>query len=73
MLWIVGMLGLTNPSNGPSTIAPGAAQVKVSARIVRGAEASEGRTSVHRANRIRKVVEKLPDGRTINLVVFDFE
>jgi hypothetical protein len=73
MFWMVTALTLAIPEAGPKTTASRETQVIVSARILRGAEASERQRSEHRPGRVRKVVEKLPDGRTIDLVVFDFE
>jgi hypothetical protein len=40
-------------------------RIKISARFVRGAEASEKRRLEHQANRIRTAVDKLPDGREV--------
>jgi hypothetical protein len=73
MFWMVTALTLATPDTGPKTAALRETRVTVSARILRGAEASERQRSEHRPGRVRKVVEKLPDGRTIDLVVFDFE
>jgi hypothetical protein len=73
MFWMVAVLSVASPQNAQKGAALRETQVTVSARILRGTEASERQTSEHRPGRVRKVVEKLPDGRTINLVVFDFE
>jgi hypothetical protein len=61
---------------GPMPPPPAAARVEriqITARIVRGAEASERRRLEHQTNRVRIVVDKQPDGRQVYVTVLDFE
>lgn len=73
MSWCLAIAGLlASPGSPPSAVAR-VEQVKVTARIIRGAEASNRRKSEHEPNRIRKVREKGPDGRSVELTIFEFE
>jgi hypothetical protein len=47
--------------------------VKVSARINRAGEASRNGTLRHPVNRVRKIIERAPDGREQEIIVADFE
>jgi hypothetical protein len=73
MLWIVATLGLATLDRPPAAPVSRVEPVVVSARIVRGGEASSRRKMEHPQNRTRAVLEKLPDGREVSLIVFDFE
>jgi hypothetical protein len=57
------------PSVRPSAASP----MQMSARILRGGEASERVHRQHAPRQIRRVVETLSDGRQVPLVVFDYE
>ncbi len=73
MTWCLTIAGLlATLGSSPSAVAR-VEQVKVTARIMRGAEASTRRKSRHQPNRIRKVYEKAPQGGSVELIIFEFE
>ena len=73
MLWIAATLGLATLDRPPSVAVPRIEPVIVTARIVPSGEASSRRKVEHPDDRTRAVLEKLPDGREVTLIVFDFE
>jgi hypothetical protein len=73
MLWMIATFASSAIRVPPSTGRGPVQRIEVSARIGRGAEASERGKLEHQANRIRTVVDKLPDGREVYVTVLDFE
>ena len=73
MLSIATMISLASLPDIPPTTARRREQVRVSARIVHGAEGSERLGRAHPAKRTRIVRETVADGRETRLIVFDHE
>lgn len=73
MFWIVAALALKAASEPPRSAVVCVQSLHVSARILRGVEASASRRTKHQSNRIRTIIEKLPDGREISLTIYDSE
>jgi hypothetical protein len=71
MFLIVATLAVVLPPSTPAI--PKATQVRVSASIVRAAEASARSLSTHRPDRVRAFDEKLSDGHSVRVVILDFE
>lgn len=73
MFWIAATIGFALLPGASVTPPQRAETLRVSARVLRSAEANAERLSRHDATRVREVVERLPDGRDIRMVIFDFE
>lgn len=72
MIWIVALVAIQLPTSLPPTKAE-VQNVQVSARILRGGEASARSAALHHRDRVRRVVETRPDGKKLDLIILDFE
>jgi hypothetical protein len=73
MFWIAAAFALSSHNHPPLPSTARGARAEVSARLVRGGEASKAAMARRNPRRIRTIIDRLPDGRDVTLVVFDFE
>ena len=73
MVWIAGALASSTLNPPPLPSGTGRTRIEVHVRLIRGGEASKQVMATRDPQRVRTIVDKLPDGRDVTLVVFDFE